>query len=389
VLFALIALGFLFGAFAGSFLNVCAHRLPRGESVVKPGSRCYACGTAVQWYDNVPLVSWLVLGGRCRWCGSGFSIRYWLVEVLVGLITAGLVWWTFGPWFGDVVSAIFFPFNMDPTIPQALALGCLVVVTYALVVSVITDLAHLIIPDEINLPMQLAAPFLALGMRGGYDLAHQHLYRGFHVPLEGNAAAFQFNVWAGLFPWILVIIGAAALLAVSLPVARWVYTHRIKGPFPWREEDHRSFARGAIAYLITLVPALIAIMVAANLMEPANVPYDTWFWVLLVLLNAVLGSLTGWWLLYLIGLIGTAAFGRNALGYGDVKLMAWFGAILGPVGVLGAFFCAALYGTLVGVPARLLGAGREIPFGPYLVLGGATMLIAGPWIVQQVWSLGL
>ncbi len=77
--------GLVLGLLFGSFLNVCIVRVPRGESVVSPGSRCVACGHAVRWYDNIPLLSWLVLRGKCRDCGVGISWRYWAVEVAVGL----------------------------------------------------------------------------------------------------------------------------------------------------------------------------------------------------------------------------------------------------------------------------------------------------------------
>ena len=77
--------GLVVGLLLGSFLNVCIVRVPRGESVVRTGSRCGACGKPVRWFDNVPVVSWLVLRGRCRDCGVGFGWRYLGVEVVCGL----------------------------------------------------------------------------------------------------------------------------------------------------------------------------------------------------------------------------------------------------------------------------------------------------------------
>jgi leader peptidase (prepilin peptidase) / N-methyltransferase len=81
----------LFGAVIGSFLNVIAHRVPRGESLVSPGSRCPGCGAPVKPYDNVPVVSWLVLRGRCRNCGTRISPRYPLVELVTALVFAAVV----------------------------------------------------------------------------------------------------------------------------------------------------------------------------------------------------------------------------------------------------------------------------------------------------------
>ena len=91
------------GLLLGSFLNVCIERVPRGESVVRPGSRCGACGKPVRWFDNVPVVSALVLRARCRDCGVGFGWRYLGVELAMGLWTAwavtefGITWTFFSP----------------------------------------------------------------------------------------------------------------------------------------------------------------------------------------------------------------------------------------------------------------------------------------------------
>jgi leader peptidase (prepilin peptidase)/N-methyltransferase len=89
----------LFGGFflamglcVGSFLNVCIYRLPTGKSLVWPGSHCTSCNTPIAWYDNIPVASYLILGGRCRKCGARFSVRYMLVELVTGLL------W-FGYWF--------------------------------------------------------------------------------------------------------------------------------------------------------------------------------------------------------------------------------------------------------------------------------------------------
>jgi leader peptidase (prepilin peptidase)/N-methyltransferase len=81
----------LFGGLVGSFLNVVAHRVPRGESIVSPGSRCPNCGSPVKPYDNLPVLSWLILRGRCRNCGTPISPRYPLVELLTALVFAAVV----------------------------------------------------------------------------------------------------------------------------------------------------------------------------------------------------------------------------------------------------------------------------------------------------------
>lgn len=120
----------LFGAVIGSFLNVCIYRMPRGESVAWPGSHCPACGHEIAPYDNIPVVSYLVLRGRCRACGIGISPQYPLVEA-VNALGFVLMFWLFGFGPAALVYSLFFS---------------------ALLVITGTDLSHQIIPDAITLP---------------------------------------------------------------------------------------------------------------------------------------------------------------------------------------------------------------------------------------------
>ena len=82
----------LFGLIIGSFLNVCSIRWPRDQSVAHPRSHCMGCGNPVRWYDNVPVLSWLVLRGRCRDCGMSISVQYPLAEFTIGMVWAGVFW---------------------------------------------------------------------------------------------------------------------------------------------------------------------------------------------------------------------------------------------------------------------------------------------------------
>ncbi len=121
---------FVLGLCIGSFLNVCIYRLPLGKSLVSPGSSCPNCGAPIRFYDNIPLVSYIVLGGKCRACRAPFSFRYPLVELITGLLAVA-VWLRFG-WHPE--SLIFFFFC-----------SCLLVITFI-------DIDHRIIPDIISLP---------------------------------------------------------------------------------------------------------------------------------------------------------------------------------------------------------------------------------------------
>lgn len=121
---------FVFGALVGSFLNVCICRLPEGESIVFPPSRCPGCGERIRPYDNIPIVSWLILRGKCRSCGGKISPQYPVVEFINGLLT------------------LFLLLRFGPTL-QFLALFLFVC---ALVTITFIDLEHQIIPDSISLP---------------------------------------------------------------------------------------------------------------------------------------------------------------------------------------------------------------------------------------------
>ena len=134
----------VFGAMLGSFLNVCVWRLPRGESVILPGSHCPGCGRPIAWYDNVPVASYLVLRGRCRHCGVRISAQYPLVELAAGVIWAGSLLW-FGLTFEALRAALL----------ATLALGI-----------ALTDAQHFIIPDEFSLGGLGAGLALALAPGG-------------------------------------------------------------------------------------------------------------------------------------------------------------------------------------------------------------------------------
>ena len=120
----------LLGLCIGSFLNVCAYRLPLGQSVVHPRSRCTSCGRMLSWFDNLPVVSWVALRGRCRTCGKPVSWMYPAVEIVTALVFA-ITYLTYGLTLLSVVRVIF---------------AC------ALIVLFVTDLQHKILPNVITLP---------------------------------------------------------------------------------------------------------------------------------------------------------------------------------------------------------------------------------------------
>ncbi len=119
---------FIFGTIVGSFLNVCIVRLPHGHSVVSPGSHCRHCQKPIQWYDNIPLLSYILLRGRCRNCGKYFSCRYFWVELITGLFFLIFYYYSGLTWI---------------LVPYLIFISGLIVATFV-------DIEHRIIPDEIS-----------------------------------------------------------------------------------------------------------------------------------------------------------------------------------------------------------------------------------------------
>lgn len=244
----------VFGLLLGSFLNVCALRWPQDQSVVAPRSSCPGCGSPIAWYDNVPVLSWLVLRGKCRKCDARVSVQYPLVELAVGLIWAGMVF-GFGPVPEAVRGALFL------TILLGIAL---------------TDARFYIIPDQFSI--------------GG------------------------------------------TVLGVGL-----------------------SFLPDGV----------------------------TWQ-------QSLMGAATGFFLLWGVAVLGKMAFKKDAMGGGDIKMMAMIGAFLGVWGVLLTVFLGALLGSVIFGPISWK-TKKLVPFGIFLSVGGAVTYVWGgaimAWYVTSVLGL--
>jgi len=243
-----IVIAGVFGAVIGSFLNVCILRWgaePK-ESIVRPPSHCPKCGVGLRWYDNIPIVSWLVLRGRCRGCQAPISVQYPLIELLTALIWAFMIW-RHGPSLEALRGAVF------ATVLLGIAL---------------TDARAYIIPDEFS--------------------------------LGGLALGVLFALAAGRQP----------------------------------------------------------------------------------LGTALLGAAVGFGLLWLVAVGGEWLFKQEAMGGGDIKMMAMVGAFLGWQGTLLTIFLGALIGSLIFVPLSLAGRKRLVPFGIFLAIGAAACYLVGPAILS-------
>lgn len=190
----------LFGAVVGSFLNVVIARVPEGLSVVHPPSRCPRCLTPIRWYDNVPVVSWILLRGRCRQCGNPISIRYPIIELLMAVLALAIV----QRWGFDWRSLVFFVFA-----------ALLVAITYI-------DVDHWIIPHA------LTWPGIVLGIASA-GLTPERTFVDALVGAVGGFAGFALVAWgaAKIFRkealgqgdwWLLAMIGAFLGWTALLPV---------------------------------------------------------------------------------------------------------------------------------------------------------------------------
>jgi leader peptidase (prepilin peptidase)/N-methyltransferase len=198
----------LLGLAFGSFLNVCLCRWPTGESIVLPGSHCRQCGRTLAWWENIPLVSWLALRGRCRTCRSWIGWRYPLVELAVGVL------WTLTAW--QFMASI-----LDPRFPTALVYYDLAIaistlfLLWLLVALAALDAENFWLPDWITLPG------IALGLTFTFlrfvTLVKLTSLTG--LPFTDGIENERFGLYGIGLKWLFGIVAAAGLILLI----RWVY----------------------------------------------------------------------------------------------------------------------------------------------------------------------
>ncbi len=207
---AAAALAFLGGLIAGSFITVVAHRVPRGESIVGPRSRCPACGAQIAAYDNLPVVSWLVLRGRARCCGAPISPRYPLTELVLGLLWAAtvLVLWdepgevALGLVFVSVLAAVTLTDLERRIIPNKI-----------LIVAAVLAVAIAAISDPASLPERALAALAAGGVLFAAALAYP---RGMGMGDVKLAATMGLFLGRNVAPAILVALLAGSLVGLAM-----------------------------------------------------------------------------------------------------------------------------------------------------------------------------
>ena len=280
--------GFVLGTVLGSFLNVCAHRIPIGKSIILPSSHCPGCGATIPWFRNIPIITWLYQKGQAGCCAFSIPLRYWLIEVSVGLVFAYFA----------------YLYSLDLDLVSLLAR---LLFSWIMIVVIVIDYETMLIPD-------------------------------------------RFSVGGAVF---------GVLFCFTFP-----------------ELNEMAFDQ-------------------------------TWLSHFASGFNSLLGLLIGSSLLYWIGTLAHIGFGREALGEGDVKLLGCIGAFCGWKGAIFAIFGGAFLGTLLLLPLMIfqksfskstenensdksLQWGAEVPFGPYLAIGGIVYLggaseVIDSWFDPILW----
>jgi leader peptidase (prepilin peptidase)/N-methyltransferase len=371
---AVVLVAALFGSLIGSFANVVIGRLPEGRSIVHPGSSCPSCGRRLGPAELVPILSWALQGARCRGCGARISARYPLVEALVATGFAALAWrWSpldepvaflaLATWWTLLVVATFIDLDTFE-IPDVVTLpGATAMLVAAAVwgdVAGLPDLSGAATGAAIGAGLLTLINRLgALVLRRFRDTRERLWPIGFD---QANLAALT----GALGGFVVGAAAAAASLGANLATRR---TLRLPEGIVWLA----WLAAIALAPVTIGLPAAIGGSLAA------------------AGLAAWVGAWT-WW----IHDLRTPAHGAEAatdappdgsdepvaMGFGDVKLAALLGAVLGWERLLVALFAAVLVGAVVGLIQRAAGGTRVVPFGPFLALGGVLALFFGDALLR-------
>jgi leader peptidase (prepilin peptidase) / N-methyltransferase len=347
---------FVFGAVIGSFLNVCIYRLPRDLSVNQPRrSFCPSCEKPIPWQQNLPLISWLWLRGKCASCGSKIAFRYFAVELLTALLFLA-VWLVF-PWPIALVYWIF---------------------VSLLIAATFIDFEHFIIPDEITIGGTVAGVLASLALPG---------LMGEESRLRGGGWSLGSAVLGYILLWLVLEGGKKAFgkkrIRLEAPTSfSWVRegdeAELIVGEEHSRWSDH--FARENDLMLLHCNEAQVDGRAFSN--ATLQFHYDR--------LTVAEESFPLDEIDRILGVVRELQIPREAMGHGDLKFLAAIGAFLGWRAVLCSIFAGSLAGSLVGLTSMLFGRrawSAKIPFGPYLALGALIWMFFGARLL--VWYANL
>jgi leader peptidase (prepilin peptidase)/N-methyltransferase len=345
---------FILGCIVGSFLNVVIHRLPLDQSIVSPPSHCPHCNYSIPWYLNIPLFTWLWLKGKCANCGAAISIRYFLVELLTGVIFLAC-WIKFGRQ------------SWELALVYSVMLAGLTAATFI-------DFEHLIIPDQITIGgigvgflLSLLAPALHDTKSPAVSLQQSLL----GIAVGGGVVYFVLRLGKLLFgkqklvlePGSKIIFTENSLVLPDGEIHYEEIFYRKSDTVELNAEIVEMADRCYRNVKVQLRPALLKI--DDEELKPEDVPC----------LEAVADNLT---------------LPREAMGLGDVKFMAAIGAFLGWQAVFFSLMASSVLGSVVGVTLVALKkekASGRIPYGPYIALGAVIWVFGGGAWWHRFWSL--
>ena len=396
----LIFVAFAMGATIGSFLNVCIYRMPLGLSVNDPKrSFCPGCKYQIPWYHNIPLLSWLFLRGKCKSCGTGISIRYWLVE-LGTAIAFVLIWKEFvdvqriAPPAGEEVR---FAYSVTGW-PVAI---CYWLFACGLIVATFVDFEHKIIPDEITIGGTIAGIALA-AVIGWFFTPHltELVSRDGAMPFA-QLVGEEVPRWQGLMRSVIgAAVGFLSLYAVVV-LGKMMFGRKstsYDSPQAWKitqedGDDNPTLTIGDTKEPWEEVFMVTSEKVKMNTAEVTlnGVKSENVETILECDQVTIAGKVTPLGEVESIsGVTSDKVYFRDAMGFGDVKFLAMIGAFLGWQAVLFTIFLSSVAGTLVALPLRVVGKAEwssRIPFGPYLALGAVVWLFFGTDLLD--WYMGL
>lgn len=417
ILWAWLLFTMIIGACVGSFLNVVVYRIPEGKSVVTPPSACPNCNHGLAWYDNVPVLGWLWLRGKCRYCANPISIQYPLVEAFVALL--------FGAWFYVCYMTDLRPDFAGPGLDTTVwHLGVSLFLISCLVAATIIDARYYIIPMSITW-CAAAAPVIVLPLvvwampwavptvvvPSAIDAKARYITREdrleFIPPIYRDEVSVQWAlhrvdgdtveisaapitsapITAGVLGAFFGLIIALGLLHKriiplsfdedSLAPAQsedGPLAESLDDPESWPVHPHprREVLKEALFLTFPIFGAAIALYLGANVIDtPAP---------LRVLGGIGLGYLLGAGVVWAIRIFGTLAFNKEAMGLGDMHLMAAVGAVCGWEVSITAFFVAPFLGLTWALASE--GAARilkrkvkVIPYGPHLAVASLAVMV--------------
>ena len=337
---------FVLGAAVGSFLNVCIYRWPVDLSINWPRrSFCPNCKQPIPWHQNLPLISWLALRGRCANCGAKISFRYFAVELVTALLFLA-IWQSF-PWQVAIAYWIFISF---------------------LIIGTFIDFEHFIIPDRVTIGGTIAGVVCSVALPA-------------LMQTDSRLAAGVRSLLAAALGYVILLI---VLEAGKIAFGRKRIRFDAPTPFAWTKRGDDAdfvvgtegglwsdyFAREKDRLLLTCDEARIDHHTYGNVMLDFRYDRVTAEGHVLMLDDVTQIS----------GVARELVIPREAMGRGDLKFLAAIGAFLGWRAVLFSLFAGSLLGSIVGLITLVVGKpvwSAKLPFGPYLAFGAVTWMFFG------------